>query len=123
MKTLSRNARVFYYCPYITKENVVIEGYETGDKRIVYGSPIKSRGNISEARGQAQEEQFGTDIEYDKVIVMDNPNFPMDEHSVLFVDSSPNYDSQNNPKYDYIVRKVARSINSVSYAIGKVKVS
>lgn len=123
MKSLVRNKRVFYYCPFIRKEPVLDDNnYETGDYRVVYGSPVKSTGNISEARGQAQEEQFGTQLNYDKVIVIDNPDFTMNEHSVLFVDSAPSYDSQGNPKYDYVVSQVARSLNSSSYAISKVNV-
>lgn len=123
MKSLARNARVFYYCPFIKKESILdTNNYETGDYRVIYGSPVKSRGSISEARGQSQEEQFGTELNYDKVIIVSDPNFAMDEHSVLFVDSAPSYDAQGNPKYDYIVSQVARSLNHASYAISKVNV-
>ena len=43
----------------------------------------------------------------------------MDENSVLFVDKEPEF-QDGIPLYDYIVKKVARSLNSVAYAIARV---
>ena len=43
--------------------------------------------------------------------------------NVLFVDKEPEYDAEGQPLYDYIVRRVARSLNVVAYAIRKVSVS
>ena len=57
------------------------------------------------------------------VIVTDDIDCPMDENSVLFVDKKPEFDSDGNPIFDYIVKKVARSLNFASYAISKVNVS
>lgn len=86
--------------------------------------PLSSgRDNVSAATGSAQVEQFGNFISYDKVIVTDNLSCPIDENTVLFVDKEPEYDADGNPLYDYIVRRVAKSLNSISYAISKVTVS
>ena len=68
-------------------------------------------------------EQFGNFISYDKVIVTDDLTCPIDENTVLFIDKSPEYDDDGNPLYDYIVKRVARSLNSISYAVSKVTVS
>ncbi len=58
-----------------------------------------------------------------KMIVLDDITCPIDENSVLFVDKQPEKDDEGNLLFDYIVKKVARSLNSVSIAISKVAVS
>ena len=69
-----------------------------------------------------QTRQFGESESYDKVIVLDNPNTPIDEYSTLWVDTLPllNEDGSTETPHDYVVKKVARSLNSVSIAISKV---
>lgn len=120
MKTMNNNRRKFHYCLYIGLVNVLDEdGYETGEKQAVYTEPISQYANISAAKGDTYTEQFGNFAEYDKTIVIHNPNFPMDENSVLFVDKEPEF-QDGIPLYDYIVKKVARSLNSVAYAIARV---
>ena len=47
----------------------------------------------------------------------------MDENTVLFIDKAPEYDEEGSPLYDYRVKRVATSINSISYAVEKVSVS
>ncbi len=124
MKCLERNKQDFYYLLFEKKEEIKDEkGRRTGESRIVYRNPVKFRANISAAKGETSTEQFGSDLKYDKVIVIDDINCPIDENSVLFVDKAPEVDSEGNPSFDYIVKKVARSLNSVSLAISKVSVS
>ena len=82
-----------------------------------------TKANISPATGVSQVEQFGKELKYDKVIVLDDITCPIDENSVLFVDKQPEKDDDGNLLFDYIVKKVARSLNSVSIAISKVEVS
>lgn len=124
MRALWRNKRQFYYCKYVRKTVVYDEnGYETGESRITYEEPVLAMGNISAATGAAQVEQFGNFTAYDRVIVLDDPKFPMDENAVLFLEKGPEFDSNGKPLYDYIVRRAARSLNSVSYAVSKVSVS
>ena len=124
MKCLERNKSDFFYLLFDKKEPVIDgNGRKTGVYRVVYKSPVKHRANISAAKGEASTEQFGSDLKYDKVIVTDDIDCPMDENSVLFVDKKPEFDSDGNPIFDYIVKKVARSLNFASYAISKVNVS
>lgn len=124
MQCLKRNKRPFYYCLFEREENAADSyGYLTGEPYVIYSKPKRLEANISPATGNTSTEQFGNDIQYDKVIVLDDITCPIDEHSVLFVDSEPNYDDDGNPLYDYIVKKVAASLNSISIAIEKVKVS
>lgn len=124
MKTMERNKSTFYYLLYTGKVDVLDEeDNKTGEKRVTYGAPVKMRDNVSAATGQAQVEQFGNFIDYDKVIVTTDTDCPIDEDSVLFVDKEPEYDDNGNPLFDYTVRRVARSLNSISIALRRVNVS
>lgn len=122
MKCLERNKRPFYYCLYNGKGAITKDGYETGEYGVTYNAPVLIYGNISAAQGEAQVEQFGNSIDYDRVIIVEDMQCPIDENSVLFVDKAPEFDSLGNPKFDYIVKKVAKSLHSgISYAITKVR--
>lgn len=124
MKIMERNKITFYYLLFQGKEDVVDgEGYGIGEKRVVYSEAVPMRANVSAATGQSQVEQFGSFINYDKVIVTDDMSCPIDENSVLFIDKAPEYDVEGNPLYDYTVKRVAKSLNSVSIAVSKVSVS
>lgn len=124
MKVMERNKRTFWYCLYDSKEPIIDEdGNETGEEQIVY-KPVQSlRANISAASGSSQVEQFGNLAGYDKVIVLDDTSCPIDENTVLFIDKEPEYDDDGKPLYDYMVKRVAKSLNSVSIAATKVSVS
>jgi hypothetical protein len=124
VRTLERNKTSFYYALYLGKEeNIDADGNATGTYTILYSNPVECRGNISASSGSVQVEQFGNDLQYDKVVVLDDVNVPIDENSVLWVDKEVEHDKYGNPVFDYIVKKVARSLNSVSFAISKVKLS
>lgn len=125
MRCLSRNKSVFYYALQGEKTEIKDEyGNATGQYNVSYTDPIKTCGNISAARGEVQSREFGESESYDKVIVLDEINTPIDEYSILWVDTLPllNADGSTNTPHDYIVRQVARSLNSVSIAISKVTV-
>lgn len=124
MKIMERNKSTFYYLLFNKKEDVKDEsGYSIGEKRVVYDNAVAMRANISAATGQSQVEQFGNFINYDKVIVTDDMTCPIDENSVLFIDKAPEYDREGNPLFDYTVKRVAKSLNSISIAVSKVTVS
>ena len=124
MKTMERNKTPLWYLLYDKKVPVMDDdGNETGDYRVIYKEAVQRKENISAATGSAQVEQFGNFISYDKVIVTDDLSCPIDENSVLFIDKEPEYDPDGNPLYDYIVKRVAKSLNSISYAVSKVNVS
>ena len=125
MRSMVRNQTKFYYALYIDKTEVTDDyGNATGEYEILHSNPIKALGNVSSARGEIQSRQFGESESYDKVIVLDNPNTSINEYSILWVDTLPllNDDGTTNTPYDYIVKKVARSLNNVSIAISKVNV-
>ena len=159
MKCLQRNKSLLYYALYSGKTAVEDEnGNKTGEYEVSYYSPVPLRANISAARGTADLEEFGINLNYSKTIVIDDPLCPIDEHSVLwlgFTSEVPYYDSTSyywegnivqksgvfyrakgyvTPgnwdstkwaiiPYNFVVVSVARSINSVKYAIREVDVS
>ena len=123
MRCLARNKATFYYALYTGQDEIIDEyGNATGQYSVTYGNPIKAHGNVSAAQGEMQTRQFGESESYDKVIVLDDANTPIDEYSVLWVDTLPlpKVDGSTDTPHDYVVKKVARSLNSVSIAISKV---
>lgn len=129
------------------------DGNLTGEYKILRSAPIECWANVSAAKGETETRQFGESEAYDKVIAIDNVSAPLlDEYSVLWIDSVPTYedteilavdvkdavlttDEDGNTvlltkdtqelitPYDYIVKKVATSLNSTLIAIKKVNVS
>lgn len=120
---MERNKRAFWYALYQKSDPILDEyGNEIGTK-ITYAQPVSMRANISSATGAAQVEQFGNLPDYDKVIVTDDMSCPIDETTVLFLDKEPGFNAEGVPLYDYRVKRVAASLNSISYAVSKVSVS
>ena len=125
MRCMDRNKIAFYYALYDTKVEIEDDyGNKTGQYELSYGNPIRCKANISAAMGETQSRQFGDSISYDKVFVLDEPNTAIDEYSVLWIDTAPQIkaDGTTDTPHDYIVKKVARSLNSVSIAVSKVNV-
>jgi hypothetical protein len=125
MRCLTRNKTKFYYATLANQVELVDEyGNATGQYEVSYTHPIKVCANISAAQGEMQTRQFGESESYDKIIVLDDVNTPIDEYAILWVDTLPhlNEDGTTDTPYDYIVKKIARSLNSVSLAISKVNV-
>lgn len=125
MRCLTRNKRRFYYALFNSKNELLDEnGYFTGDYELKYGNPVSAMANISAAKGEVTTRQFGEELIYDKVVVMDNPRTEIDEYAVMWIDSVPVLEADGTTKtpHDYVVKQVARSLNSVSIAAAKVDV-
>lgn len=134
MRAMLRNKSRFYYAKFVRKEAVKDEyGNDTGEYNVIHDNPVEYFANISAAKGETTTRQFGESESYDKVIVMDNTAPPIDEYTILWVDKEPKIDETGAlvtdkdgnvlTPHDYIVKKVAKSLNSVSIAITKVEVS
>lgn len=127
MRCMRQNKRKFWYSLYLGNADVVDEnGFFTGEKRPSYTEPIEFKANISAARssstGSVEASMFGSDIQYDKVIMIDDPDFEINEDTILCIDKPLEFDNDGKMVNDYIVTKAARSLNSVTYAISRVKV-
>lgn len=134
MRMMERNKSGFFYALYKEKVPKTDEyGNDTGEYEIVRDNPVEYAANVSAAKGETSTRQFGESESYDKVIVMDKDAPPIDEYTVLWVDKTPQLNEDGSlatsdegeilTPHDYIVKKVAKSLNSVSIAISKVTVS
>ena len=125
MRTLNRNKIRIYYANYRDKTPLMDEyGNLTGEYHLSYDKPVQIMANVSAARGEATTRQFGDDVRYDRIIVLDDPAFQITETSILWIDTLLEIAEDGNTKtpHDYIVKQVAASLNSVSIAVSKVSV-
>lgn len=119
MRTLNRNKQQVYYALYEGRTAIKDEyGNETGESEISYSTPISLKINISPAKGESSTRQFGDSENYDRIMVTSDMECPIDENSILWIDTL-----DTEKPHDYIVKKVARSLNTISYAVSKVSIS
>jgi hypothetical protein len=130
---MNRNKVKIHFAQYMGREPILNEaGRKTGQYRVLHGNPIETSANVSAAKGETQTRQFGESESYDKVIVMDIISPAIDEYSILWIDTEPKLNEDGSlvvnengeivTPHDYVVKKVAKSLNSVSIAISKVNV-
>lgn len=123
MRTRQRAKRDVWYANYSGVTETTDEaGYYTGEFEISYTTPTKIRASVSPATGQSNAEMFGNIVDYDHVIVVDDPDIVIDENSVVWLDSVPT-DGGGVEGYNYIVRRVARSWNFTAIAVRDVNVT
>lgn len=123
MRLMNRNKRDIWYQTYegITPETITDEYgnvLETGENSVSYSEPVMVRMSIGIASGVSSQEMFGGLDDYDRILITEDLNCPIDEHSVLYIETDPDEDD-----YDYIVKRVAKSLNFIAYAVSKVVVS
>lgn len=123
MRCLEINKSPIKYLNYQGEEKAVDNnGYYTGETIVKYTKPCMVMGHISGARGNSQVEVFGTDINYDKTILLSKSEFKktkINENSVFFIDKQIAYEN-DLPLYNYRVVRIAETINEVLIAIEKV---
>lgn len=123
MKLLKRNTRTVQYCNYIGKQYLIDEstGYKTSEYAMSYSEPKSLVCNISSATGLIASEIFGNVDGYNRVIVTDDTSLSVDENTVFCVDVEPEYDN-GKVNFDYVVKRVSKSLNSISILLSKVDV-
>lgn len=115
MRDLIRNQSVVY-CSLRSKEK---DGKDKNGNAIhTYGEPFKARFSLSPNTGEADMQPFGRDVDYDRNMITHDMDCEIDEYSHLWIDKDPNLES-----YNYIVKKVARSLNCIKFAIKEVNTS
>ena len=86
-----------------------------------YSEPEEFHANISAGKGSAQEEVFGTGIDFTRTISTTDLSCPIDELSLLWIDIPPAYlaDGTVDPdSADYkVAAKPAKGLNSIMIAI------
>lgn len=117
MRLLRRNLKTVYWKNYVGKTQIVdSNGLKTGEYAITYSDLYEAKMNVSASRGVASEEMFGISTNYSKVLMTADMNCSIDEHSILWIDTDT-----SNP-YNYVVVQVAKSLNSIAYAVREVNV-
>ena len=118
---MERNKQLIYYRLFLGDENIIDEDhYETGENEVFYSAAEPFRCSVSRATGTSVAELFGTLDNYDKIIITEDTNCPIDENSVLIVDDLSH--AQEADFFDYVVKRVAESLNFKAYAISKVDI-
>lgn len=116
MRNLIRNQVPFWYSLYLGKEDVLKDGFKTGQNKENYSEPVQALASISSAKGGSEVELFGTSVQYDRVI-SSVEDLPLDEYSRIWIDTAPNEKADN---YDYKVKRVAKGLSQHLWAIEKV---
>lgn len=118
MRCLKRNKSRFFYKTYLGETPILDDdGYKTGEYEQGYSDPVETYANISPASGSTYTEMFGRDVSCDKIIVTDELDCPISESSLLYIDRLP-----TEGEADYVVSRVSKSLNSISYAVKKVDI-
>lgn len=116
MRTLNRNKQKIWYALYAGNLPLSDEdGNETGEYGPVYGEPHPYSIYITAAKGEREAGPFGGAEDYDRIMVCADPDCPIDEDTLLWVDTP------TGGPHDYLVAKAARSLNGISYGIKKVQ--
>lgn len=126
MRSMTRNRRSFYYADLISVGMSQDADGNYVENVMTYSNPVKVEGVITPASGEAQMQLFGMNELYDKAITLNLGENFLEIGSVLWVDVVPVIDEETgktDTPYDYIVVKVANSLNFVNVAIRKVDVS
>lgn len=114
MKTLSRNRQTLYYALYQGKTKTEDADGRYSGYILSYSSPVKAKMNIAPAVGTSILETFGISENYTHVIVTDDMDCPMDEHSIIW------YGIDTTENYNFYVARKAKTLNHVIYALREV---
>lgn len=125
MRTRQRIARTCYYRLY-TGEVEIVDDYNnpTGQYTKTYADPVAFKANISPPSGEDVIEIFGALERYDRVIQTCDMACPINEKSVLYIDTVPTQGSDGVwSAHDYLVSRVSPSVNTIRIGCTKVNVS
>lgn len=134
MRTLKRNQTPIWYAQYLGQVELMDSDWNyTGEHVAQYGTPVMMMANVSPTTGQSYAESFGYLKDYDRVLMTDWMECPIDENTVLWYDKEPEdipvpggepgETMKSSEGFNYIVRRVAKSLNSIAIAISRVDVS
>jgi len=125
MRTMTRNRQVFYSASFVSATMGIDKDGNYTEMKNTYSDPVEHMGVFTPANGTANDQVFGMNEIYDKVITLNQGENYLEIGSVLWVDTMPTLDQQGKTTtpYDYVVVKVAPSLNFINVAIRKVTVS
>ncbi len=123
MRSMERNKQNIFYALYHDKTPILDEdGNETGDYETGYSNPIPFKIRVSPNKGESSEQAFGKSLDYDRVISTCNHGFPINEFSILWIDTMPEIkeDGTTDTPHDYTVTRPAKDLNEWMFAIKKI---
>lgn len=119
MRTLEINKQPMWYALRTGKTEIMDEyGNHTGVFKEQYGTPVYYPVNMSEGRGTVDANMFGINADYDRTFVTTDMSCPIAEDSIIWFGADPTTDPHN-----YVVHRIANSLNSITVAIRGVDVS
>lgn len=120
MRDCKKNSRKLWYSNLFGNEPVLDEnGDETGDKKLVYGTPIPFMASVSPGKGNAYADVFGTNLDYTRSIST-TQKLPITEESLIWCGSTPIINSDNSFDWktaDYTVAGIADGLNQLVVAL------
>lgn len=122
MRSLKRNQIKIYYALFKSKIPILDEdNNETGDYESGYSNPVPFKIRVSPNKGESENNAFGKSLDYDRIMYTADKSFPIDEFSILWIDSIPEIkeDGTTETPHDYSVKKVAKDLNEWLFAIKK----
>lgn len=118
MISLKRNQKRCWYALCLGKQPVTDEwGNQTGEYKLTYSNPTELMANIGPASGESEMTTFGSNLQYDKTLVLSDTSVPIDENTVFWIEND------TTESYDYIVARVSRSLNVLSVALVRADAS
>lgn len=99
---------------------------ETGEYEVGYSEPREFFGNIAMSGGEAEAVEYGIDVSaYDATLVMEKGVLPIDETSLIWLESEVGYTDASmthadRHTADYKVLAVKPSLNFVKYILGRI---
>lgn len=115
MRTLRRNRQTIHYAVYSGVTAVTDSyGLHTGEYEPSYGEPVEAKMYVSPATRKASLEMFGINGSFDKILITDDMACPITETSIVWIDT-PVTSASN-----YVVVRVAKSLNHITYAVTQV---
>ena len=119
MRNLARNCATVFFKNLVGTEDTYDEyGNNVGSPAKVYGELKSCEMSISGNKGNAENQMFGIDLDYDRTLSTADMTCEIDEYSVLWLDGA-----DTSGMHNYIVKKVAPTLNQIVYAVKRVDVS
>ena len=135
MRNIKKNQQKLWYSTY-AGQITIYERDENGEivyadtektipkiiaERAGYNKPVSFCANVSAGKGTAQEEVFGKDIDFTRTISTTDLTLPIDELSLVWIETEPKYSEDgtvDSNSADYkVAAKPARSLNQLMIAL------
>ena len=116
MRLLERDMKLFHYAAFSDRDMIIVDGIPTGEYTTGYGTPTECFGTFSTASGRATEKEFGTFIDYDYIVHIEETPCPFDENAAIWL---PGTDTKG--EHDAKVVRISESASHTAIAVKKIR--